>query len=116
MCMCNDDVNDPIPEHGNDDGTDPKSIQFACPEQIPPSTDEQSKCGRGRPHKPKSLDTGDKPKLGRGRSCKPTPPETSEKTKHGRGRPPKHKDPPVVMHLNQRSPTCITHVVLHSHR
>jgi hypothetical protein len=26
--MCNDDVNAPIPEHENDDGTDPKSIQF----------------------------------------------------------------------------------------
>ena len=36
--ICNDDVNDPIPEHENDDGTDPKSIQFACPEQVPPTT------------------------------------------------------------------------------
>ena len=24
--------------------------------------------------------------------------------------------PAVVMHLNQRSPKCITHIVLHSHR
>jgi hypothetical protein len=28
--ICNDDVNAPIPEHENDDGTDPNSIQFAC--------------------------------------------------------------------------------------
>ena len=63
--MCNDDVNDPIPEHENDDGTDHKSIQFVCPEQMPSNSDEQPKRGRGRPRKPKSPDTGDKPKRGR---------------------------------------------------
>ena len=74
--MCNN-VNDPIPEHEND-GTDPESIQFACPEQMPPSTDEQ-------------CNTSDKPKCGR--TCKPTPPETSKKPKRCRGRPPKCKGP-----------------------
>ena len=73
--MCNDDVNAPIPEHENDNGTDPKSIQFACPEQVPPPTTEQPKHGRGRPRKPKPPDSGDKPKC-------------------GRGRPPKRRDPP----------------------
>ena len=77
--ICNDDVNAPIPDHENDDGTDPKSIQFACPEQIPPPTtcteDGQPKRGRGRPRKPKPPNSGDKPR-------------------RGRGRPPKHKDPP----------------------
>ena len=35
----------PIPEHENDDGIDPKSIQFACPEEVPLATEEQPKCG-----------------------------------------------------------------------
>ena len=107
--MCNDDVNDSIPEH---DGTDPKSIHFACPEQMPSSSDEQPKRGRGIPRKPKSPDTGDKLKRGRGRPHKPTPVKILNVTEEG------HLSvkilPPVVMHLNQRSPMCITHVILQS--
>ena len=38
--------------------------QFACPEQMPSSGDEQPKHARGRPCKPKSSDTGDEPKRG----------------------------------------------------
>ena len=91
--------------------------QFACPEQMPLSSEDQLKHGRGRPRKPKSPDTGDKPKHGRGRPHEHTPTDTDEKPKCGRGRPPSVKILPlVVMHPNQRSPKCITHVVLHSHR
>ena len=53
----------------------------ACPEQVPPTTKEQPKRGRGQPHKPNPPDSGDKPK-------------------HTRGRLPKHKYPP----LNSSSP------------
>ena len=95
--MCNDDVNDPIPEHENDDGTDHKSIQFACPEQVPPTTEEQPKRGRGGPRKttiPPKILHDKQPQRGRGRPRKPKPPDIGDKPKCGRGRPPKHKDPP----------------------
>ena len=104
--MCSDDVNDPIPEHENDDGTDPKSIQFACPEQVPLTTEEQPKCGHGRPHKttisPK-MPHDKQPQRSRGQPRKPKPPDTGDTPKRGRGRPPKRKDPPIAMSLNQRS-------------
>ena len=85
--LCNDDVNAPMPESLNDDGTAPKSIHFACPEQLPPTATEQPKRGRGRPRKTTA-------EQGRGQSQKPKPPNTSDKPKRGRGRPPKHKNPP----------------------
>ena len=102
--MCNHDVNDPISEHENDIGTDPKSIQFAFPEQMPPSN-EQSKHCRGTPCKPKSPDTGDKPKRGRGdhvnQHLVKLVKNLSVIEEEG------HRSV-KILHLNQRNPRCIT--------